>query len=338
MVTFIPEVSLVIPVHNGEKTIAQAIEACLNQDYPKEKIEIIVVDDGSTDNTAKVIKKYPVQYFYQKNSGPARARNTGWKNAKGEIISFTDADCIPPKNWVSRLVPEYASGEISGVGGSYEILNPKNLLASCIQEEIITRHLRIPRETNYLGSFNLSLRKNVLEKVGGFDESFKMATSEDRELSYRIIKSGGKLFFNREIKVFHPHPTNLWKYLRQQFWRIFWEVKVYARYPQMPTKDRYIFFTEYFQLPLFLGIIFFSLGILFFPFFGKLILVLISLSILLQFPLVFSIIKRTQKIKYLTLIPINFFRSFAWVIGGITGLIVLILQKKIDEKNRIEKN
>ncbi len=321
------KISIVIPVHNAGKTIAQTIESCLNQNYPREDWEIIAVDDGSTDNTAEILKKYPVKYIFQENSGPAKARNNGWQNAQGEIIFFTDSDCVVPRDWVSSLLLEYNSEEISGAGGSYKILNPDNLLAACIQEEIITRHLRMRRETNYLGSFNLSLRKNILSKIGGFDQSFRMATSEDRELSYRIIKSGGKLVFNREIRVAHFHPTNLLKYLRQQFWRIYWDMRVYINYLGMPVKDQYIFITEYFQPVLFLGIIFLSIITPFFLSLVKFVLGLVLIGLLLQLPLVFSIVKRTKKTKYLALIPVNFLRGFCWATGSFSGLLVFLFKR-----------
>lgn len=321
-------VSVVIPVCNAERTIAKTIDACLNQNYPKEKLEVIVVNDGSTDNTAQIVKRYPVIYIFQEKGGPAKARNSGWKNAKGEIICFTDADCIPSRNWVSSLISDYISDEISGVGGSYEILNSDNLLSSCIHEEIMQRHLRMSKETNYLGSFNLSLRRSLLEKIGGFDESFKMASSEDRELSYRIIKNGKKLIFNQDIKVYHSYPTNLFKYLRQQFWRIFWEVGVYLYHYQMPTKDQYIFFTEYFQPPLFLGIIIFFLLSSVSPFFCSLLYSLFFLAVLLQLPLVYSVIRRTGEMKYIALLPINFLRGFVWALGGISGLLSTIFGRK----------
>ncbi|HHT9153402.1 MAG TPA: glycosyltransferase family A protein, partial [Candidatus Hypogeohydataceae bacterium YC40] len=76
------QISVVIPAYNAEKTIGKTLEACLNQDYAG-KIEIIVVDDGSTDGTAKEVKRYPVKYIYQENAGPASARNRGWREAKG---------------------------------------------------------------------------------------------------------------------------------------------------------------------------------------------------------------------------------------------------------------
>lgn len=329
-------VTIVIPAYNSEKTIAQTIEACLNQEYPQEKLEIIVVDDGSTNDTAEIVRKYPVKYIFQENSGPAKARNTGWKNAQGEIICFTDADCIPPENWISSLVSEYTSEEISGVGGSYEILNPENLLASCIHEEIVSRHLKMAKKgVTHLGSFNLSLRKNVLEKVGGFNEDLKM--SEDRDISYRIMEANWKLIFNPGIKVYHTYPTNLIKYLIQQFWRVYWFSNHSLRTPLRVVKDKYIFGTEYFQPFLFLTLLFIGLFYLVYPVFYVYwtLFGLFLLSICVQLPPVIAIISRTKKFKYLALVFINFLRGFAWAIGGISGLVAVVFKKKFNETNKI---
>ena len=320
-------VSIVIPVYNAGRTIAKTIDACLNQDYPQENLEIIVVNDGSTDNTAEIIEKYPVKYIFQEKSGPAKARNTGWKNARGEIICFTDADCIPPKDWIFQISKYYISDDVAGVGGSYEILNPTSLLASCIHEEIVSRHLKMAKKgVTHLGSFNLSLRKSVLERIGGFNEGLKM--SEDRDISYRIAKLGWRLILDPDIKVYHLYPTNLIKYLKQQFFRVYW-LSMHCTHDAMKlVKDKYVLPAEYFQPPLFLGIVFLSLVALFFPHWWKLVLAFILLALLLQLPLVFSIIKRTKKIKYLILTGINFLRGFAWALGGVTGIIAVMLRKR----------
>jgi len=89
------KVSVIVPAYNARKTISQCIEALLSQKYPRENYEVIVIDDGSADGTADAVKAYPVKYMYQRNQGPATARNAGVREAQGEIILFTDSDCVP---------------------------------------------------------------------------------------------------------------------------------------------------------------------------------------------------------------------------------------------------
>ena len=94
-----PQFSVIIPVYNGEGTIAECLEALASQDMPRREFEVIVVDDGSTDGTAAIVKQFDVKYIHQENTGPATARNVGVKNAQGKIVVFTDADCVPEPNW-----------------------------------------------------------------------------------------------------------------------------------------------------------------------------------------------------------------------------------------------
>lgn len=113
--------SVVIPTYNRAATLRQTLTALMAQDYPD--YEIIVVDDGSTDDTrAMIAREFPqVRYIYQQNRGPAAARNRGIAHARGEIIAFTDDDCVPPRDWLARLADGYARyPDVVGVGGYLE--------------------------------------------------------------------------------------------------------------------------------------------------------------------------------------------------------------------------
>lgn len=328
-------ISVVIPAHNSEKTIEKAVEGCLSQAYDKDNLEIVVVDDGSTDKTGEVAKQYPVKYIYQENAGPAAARNTGWKNARGEVVCFTDSDCVPEKDWVSRIVQGFSSMDISGVGGSYSIANPESLLARCVHQEIVERHRKMSGEVDFLGSFNVSYRKKVLEEVGGFNEEFKKASGEDNDLAYRIRKKGYKLIFDKEIKVAHYHQTNFFKYLKEQFQHGFWRMKLYRLHPDMAKGDRYAGILDFIQPPVAMlilaGLLLVTLTLIL-PLQGggksegvsrgllPIISGLILLLVLLQFPLAFSVIRREKEISYLFLIPMLFFRAFARGLGMLKGI------------------
>ena len=311
------ESSIVIPAYNAENTISNLIEVCLNQSV---KSEIIIVDDGSTDDTAEVIKKYPVKYIYQENAGPAAARNAGSKAASGEMVCFTDSDCIPENNWVEKIVNKYTSDQIGGVGGSYDIANKDALLAKCIYEEIVQRHMRTSSETDYLGSFNLSYRKKVLEETNGFDESFKHASGEDNELSYRVKKAGYKLIFDKDIKVSHYHQTNLLKYLKEQYRHGYWRMKLYRLHPDMTKGDSYAGILDFVQPPLAMVIA----GTVIISFFDKLLFssaVLFAVLLLaLQLPVTLKAVIRNKQYSYLCLLPILFLRAFARGFGMLKGI------------------
>ena len=316
-------VSIIIPCYNAEKTLARSIEACIDQEYPKENIEVILVDDGSVDRSSEIAKSYAsrgLKYIYQDNGGPAKARNTGWKASSGEIICFTDADCVPEKEWVAKLVACYSGPEIGGVGGSYDIVNGERLLPACIHQEIRERHLRMPTQVNYLGSFNLSYRRNVLTEAGGFDESFTRASGEDNDLSYRVIKNGYTLLFNEHAKVAHCYPENLLKYLKQQLVHGYWRVKLHRMHPQTMTGDVYSGVFDYIQPPLFLITLLLVPLVLMSPF-TVIFLLLLLTELLLQVPFSLRIVMRTGEKKYLFLILLNFLRGFYRSVGLLLGMM-----------------
>jgi len=311
------ESSIVIPAYNTENTISNLIEACLNQSV---KSEIVVVDDGSTDDTADIIKKYPVKYIYQDNSGPAAARNAGWKAASGEIICFTDSDCIPEKDWIRKMVDKYHLDDVGGVGGSYDIANKESVLAECIHEEIVQRHKKATGETDYLGSFNVSYRRRVLEEVGGFNKSFKHASGEDNDLSYRVKKAGYKLIFDKNIEVAHYYQTDLLKYLKEQYRHGYWRMKLYRLHPYMAKGDSYAGILDFVQPPLGMAIIGTLIASFFYRPIFSVAFLLVALLLLLQLPITLKAAIRNRRYSYLYLLLILFLRAFARGFGMLKGI------------------
>lgn len=313
-----PTVTVVVPAYNASRTIAACIEGTLSQVYPK--IEVIIVDDGSTDDTAAIVQRYPVKYVYQDNSGPAAARNTGWKLAQGEIVCFTDSDCVPEPAWVSSLVDMLCKEDVGGAGGSYSIRNSHNLLATCVHEEIVQRHLRMPRQVDYLGGFNVCYKRTVLEAVGGFDEGYCTASSEDCDISYRVTKLEYKLLFDVKARVVHLYPTNLFHYLRRQAQHGYWTMKLYRAHPDMAGGDAYARLIDHVKPPLFL----LTLGLIPFMFFRParyVLLGLFAIDLAVQLPMALAVVRRTKAVKHLILIPITFLRGFARAIGMLTGIV-----------------
>jgi glycosyltransferase involved in cell wall biosynthesis len=189
-------VSVVIPVKNAEKTIRKTVNSVLEQSY--ENFEIIAVDDGSEDRTREVLEEFSrdkkIKLFRNKKSvGPAVTRNLGFRKAKGEIIFFTDSDCEVPRDWIEKILREYGDEKIAGVGGylkpgknnwvaKLELLQNKFILG--IKNKRIIGKAKTPMGyTN-----NVSYRKEILEEVGGFDESFPSPAGEDIDLKKRVCE------------------------------------------------------------------------------------------------------------------------------------------------------
>lgn len=238
----IVRVSIVIPAYNAEATLGECLDACLRQSHPY--TEVIVVDDGSSDATPEIAQQHPVRYHRQPNAGPAAARNAGVQLANGDIVAFTDADCVPEPDWIAQLVAGFDHPKTVAVGGTYDIRNGSSLLARLIHEEIVLRHARFGAEVDFLGSFNVAYRRDAFEAVGGFDESFRSASGEDNDLAYRLQDYGGVLRFAPDARVAHYHPTRLGPYLRTQMRHGYWRMKLYAKHPRRGGGDHYAGFGE----------------------------------------------------------------------------------------------
>lgn len=230
-------VSIIIPAYNSAATLPECLEACLAQDYAE--FEIIVVDDGSTDDTAAAAGKFTeAEVLRQVNQGPAAARNHGARVANGEILAYTDADCIPRPDWLSRLVEGFTESVVA-VGGTYACANPEFRLARVIQAEIAHRHARFGETVDFLGSFNVAFRAQAFHAAGGFDEGYRYASGEDNDLAYRLLDAGGRLRFAPRAVVAHYHPVRLMAYLRTQARHGYWRMKLYRDHPNRAGGDHY---------------------------------------------------------------------------------------------------
>jgi GT2 family glycosyltransferase len=221
-------VSIVIPTFNRKSTLRQTLQACCNQDYA---CEVIAVDDASTDDTQEMIREeFPsVRYLRQeKNRGPAAARNRGIQETQAEIVVFTDDDCVPPRDFVSRLVDGYRRyPHVVGVGGYQE--PPDDLLKTNVLarlESYSSRKIYGVGNVEVVGSYDcpaggtnsMSYRKIALDNIGGFDETFPTAAGEDAFLKWRLAQQGEKFLFV-PVKVIHLQPYRWRTFLRQQYKR-----------------------------------------------------------------------------------------------------------------------
>lgn len=243
------KISIVIPAYNAVRTIGAALDACRAVDWPDK--EIIVVDDGSTDDTAGVVARFPeVMLVRRPNGGPAAARNSGWRAARGDVVFFTDSDCLPHGDVLQKIAPHFNRPETAGAGGTYGIANGHSLLARLIHMEIMWRHRNMGGDVDFLGSFNCAYRRSALERVGGFNEEYKNASGEDNDLSYRVLKSGYKLAFEKGAAVDHFHEESLTQYLARQYRHGMWRVKLLKEHRDMRTGDRYAGIADFIQPPL----------------------------------------------------------------------------------------
>lgn len=251
-----PKYSVIIPTYNRAKNLALTLGSVCNQTLPIEKYEIIVVDDGSTDNTKEVVldfqKKHPqsnIHYFYEQNGGPAKARNLGIKESKGEIIFFTDDDCVVPPNWMATLLDGYRRHpDVAGVGGWREVTSRKTgfieKCESAIDKKFGAGILNAEIKTNlyffpYISAepANLSYKKSILKECGGFDENLRSDRRTAKEFNIKAL-ARGHLFLHLPLTV-----KRIKKYgLKDLFYQYSAEGRdlfyLYKKYPKL-IKDGY---------------------------------------------------------------------------------------------------
>ncbi len=217
-------VSIIIPTKNNGDIIEKCLSSIEELDYPKDEIEIIIVDGHSTDDTVEIAKKYGCKVVYEDVGTRGGACNVGIKTAKGEFIAFTDADCVVPKDWLKNLIEHFNSEKIASVGGPNITPEDDTEFAKCVGEVLLflskpgSRYGLVAdkvTETFHNSGCNVAYRKKVIEEAGWFNE--KLITCEDEELDYRIIEKGYNILYTPKAKVYHyRRPT--WKgFLKQAY-------------------------------------------------------------------------------------------------------------------------
>jgi len=208
-------VSVVIPAQNEELCIAHCLASVLGQDFPRDQMEVVVVDNGSTDATVSIARQFPVRVVDEARSGVARARNTGVRAALGEIVAFLDADCVANPDWLRELLSGSDDEKIGCFVGDILPMPGGGLISDFVHDRhLISQEVLISSSPPSAAGANLAYRKSVFKEIGYFDETF--VEGEDGDLFWRLVKSDRFHFrFQRHAVVFHPHPSSLSALLRR---------------------------------------------------------------------------------------------------------------------------
>jgi len=314
--------SVIIPAHNAAATIAACLESVIRQSLPRSDYEIIVVDDGSIDNSPEIIKDYPVRFIEQKKAGPAAARNNGATAARGDILVFTDADCELDFNFLENIIaPIEKNHEIVGVQGSYKT-RQSTFVSRFAQAEIIGRYKRMAKNKyiDFIGTYAAAYDRKVFGEQGGFDAGFSAASGEDAEFSYKLHKNGYKMVFSPEAFVFHHHPSDLKLYLKSKFYRGYWRARLYGRHPEKTIRDSYTPQSLKFQVLSVPFIFLFSFSS-FFNTFWLLPLGFIVITFFFFATPFMGLFGRNERLKVVTLPFILFLRAAALSSGMLLGAI-----------------
>ncbi|MFN6569920.1 glycosyltransferase [Dendronalium sp. ChiSLP03b] len=223
--SFLPMVSVVVPIYNGEADLPELISCLLSQTYPKDRVEYLLVDNNSSDRTLTVLKttaeNCPITIrplSENQIQSSYAARNTGIRAATSEIIVFTDADCRPQPQWLTSLIQPFAQPNVVIVAGEIVALPGNTLLEQYAnsQETLSQKHTLAHSFCAYGQTANLAIRRIALEKAGLFRPH--LTTGGDADICWRILRQNiGRLEFAPEAIVQHHHRTTL-KELESQ-WR-----------------------------------------------------------------------------------------------------------------------
>lgn len=194
------QVSVVIPMYNAENYIALTLESLAQQSFPAKLFEVIVVDDGSTDESASIVESFDAPFalklIRQKNAGVSAARNEGAKLARAPVVAFLDNDAVSDSEWLKNALSYFEDSSIDAIEGRIEArggTNPPTPFTHILQNETGGRFM----------TCNMMFRKSAFEKVGGFDPRFPYFL-EDSDLCFSLLERGCKIFYAKDVVVYHP--------------------------------------------------------------------------------------------------------------------------------------
>ncbi len=317
------KVSLVVTCKNNAQTIDECLRSLVEQDYPRDYIEIIVVDAFSTDTTLEIARKYTSKAYSEKLNAAA-AYNYAMKIASYETLGFVDADAKVEREWLKKLVPHLNDPRVAGVSGSIETWNTTNPWARGIGYELKNRYNRIGRYAGRIATMNLLLKRSVIEEAGGWNES--LPSQYDTDLGYKIKSKGYKFAYEPTAKCYHFNRQTVRAYWRQQLQYGKNTLKLYFMHSALIKGDEITDFGMNIQPTLLAAIIvLFLLGIVPFLRIFWYASGLVLAGILIYY--VFSAAKISLKFKdasAMRLVLLYFVRAFAWLCGATISIANLI--------------
>ncbi len=212
----LPKVSVVVCSYNGGRTLRECLDSLMRLDFPD--YEVILIDDGSTDETGQIAAEFPqVIYHYQANQGLSAARNLGANLATGEIVAYTDDDCVAEVHWLRYLLQAMQDKQVEAIGGPNIPPPSDHWVAKCIAVSPGgPSHVMLnDRYAEHVPGCNMAFRRSELLSLGGFDPQFRQA-GDDVDMCWRWIDSGKTIGFAPGAMVWHHRRINVRAYMNQQ--------------------------------------------------------------------------------------------------------------------------
>ena len=220
--------SIIVPIYNRSDEIVDLIRSFNAQTFSRVRFEVLLVDDGSTDNTAVVVNElirsssFRIRFYRRDHEGPGPARNFGMSQAEGEYFLFIDSDCIADKDWLTRLSEAIDTENPDAFGGPDSVLDSFSPLQKAIDFAMTSflttggmrGHSKKKLAKFYPRSFNMGIHHKIYETLGGMGT---LRHGQDLEFSRRIVASGAKVISIPGAIVYHKRRTSLRKFFRQIF-------------------------------------------------------------------------------------------------------------------------
>jgi glycosyltransferase involved in cell wall biosynthesis len=220
----LPYFSVVIPTYNRPARLEACLKSLVRLDYPRDRFEVVVVDDGSETSLQPIVNLFSqdltINFIRQTNAGPASARNTGAAAAHGEYLVFTDDDCQPLPTWLATLAKAVNDSPKALVGGHTINALPNNIYSSASQyliDYLYDYYNRAQGKATFFASNNFAMPRVLYQQLNGFDTSFPLAAGEDREFCDRWQNCGYELVYVPEAQIYHAHHLSLASFWRQHF-------------------------------------------------------------------------------------------------------------------------
>lgn len=219
-----PTCSIIVPTYNRPRQLLRCLKALVALDYPRDRFEVIVVDDGGAKPIAGIIAEFETQLcvrcISQPNQGPAVARNNGAKVANGRFLAFTDDDCAPAAAWLRQLATKLLEEPGKMVGGYTRNAlhrNPFSITSQLLIDFLYHYYNQTESRALFFTSNNFAIAADLFWQVGGFDETMPLAAGEDRELCDRWLDHGYEMVYLPRAIIFHEHYLQLFSFWRQHF-------------------------------------------------------------------------------------------------------------------------
>ena len=220
----LPFFSVIVPTYGRIDRLADCLESMTRLDYPSDRFEVIIVDDGSREPPRALIDRFRdrlrLTLLVEPHRGAGAARNAGARVARGAFLAFTSDDCAPAADWLRQITLHMASFPGDGVGGVTRVAMPASPGAESWQllmDYLFSYYNAEPTRSRFFTPNNLIVAAGGFAAVGGFDPTFVLHAGEDRDFCDRWIEHGLHLTFCADAAVVHTHPHTLGSFLRQQF-------------------------------------------------------------------------------------------------------------------------